>query len=760
MPYRLSENNMCVEVERDNGEWETLECYESEDDARAYLTALVMNVDEEHTEDGETQVMAAYVIKAFIDDNDEWVIDILGAPYGGPKRGKDRHDEYFSPRTNFYEDKNAPLPLLTYYHGYTPDGKPQGDPEIIGFTSKRWRNNSGLWFRGILDKTSSFAKRVWEAALKNKARASSGLAGMMGRTKPDGEITHWLIGELAVWDVDANRQPANDFAIVSPKIKALFKDFTDLQTDPTGDDERGQAVEESDNLPNEHLVKSAKEDLPMAEDNVTTTPPESVDLDAMVEARVKAAFEAAEAERKAQAEAQQAERERIDAAVADAVATERAKWEADNAASRRLPSYDDGAPNVAKYSELWQFDNLEPGDKAFGAAILRSVGKRPSENLMKALAIDLVEGDQPEFNRVRNAMKMAGMPVKANELNQSTLSTYGDEWALDAADMSLWERIWSNAGIINKLPTVEVPRGFESITIPLQSTPPTFYKVAQASAQDTNTLGKVTFTATSSKMATGSQLLTVGKMGARAIYTGELEEDSMIPWVNELRNSMSMEAVEVLESLVIDGDTATGATTNINDIAGTPGGTEYWLIANGFRKLALVTNTANSRSAGALTAEDFLETLKLMGLQGKNATNPELVSFILDAATNWTALPLPEVKTRDVFGNPTIENGMLTRIYGREVITTHNMHRPSADTTYGLKANSAGKIDQDTASNNAYGAILAVRWDQWRFGWKRRITFETQRIPQADATELVCLMRCGLVYRDTEASAISYGVEV
>ena len=26
------------------------------------------------------------------------------------------------------------------------------------------------------------------------------------------------------------------------------------------------------------------------------------------------------------------------------------------------------------------------------------------------------------------AMKMAGMPMKANELNQSTLANYGDEW--------------------------------------------------------------------------------------------------------------------------------------------------------------------------------------------------------------------------------------------------------------------------------------------------------------------------------------------
>ena len=74
---------------------------------------------------------------------------------------------------------------------------------------------------------------------------------------------------------------------------------------------------------------------------------------------------------------------------------------------------------------------------------------------------------------------------------------------------------------------------------------------------------------------------------------------------------------------------------------------------------------------------------------------------------------------------PTIENGQLTSIWGRDVITTANMHRANQDATYGLKANSAGKIDLDTAANNTNGAILAVRFDQWRLGWKRRMTIET-----------------------------------
>ena len=62
------------------------------------------------------------------------------------------------------------------------------------------------------------------------------------------------------------------------------------------------------------------------------------------------------------------------------------------------------------------------------------------------------------------------------------------------------------------------------------------------------------------------------------------------------------------------------------------------------------------------------------------------------------------------------------------------------------------------ASNNTTGSILAVRWDQWRFGYKRMMNFEIQREPLSDSTLIVVNMRVGMINRDNEASAISYNV--
>ena len=444
-----------------------------------------------------------------------------------------------------------------------------------------------------------------------------------------------------------------------------------------------------------------------------------------VQEAIAKAIKADQERREAEAAAKAQEQERIDKAVAAKAAEMQAQIDAANAAANRLPGGMTGAPHVTEYGYTGKYDNLELGDLAVLAALGRATkmaGKTdgPSLDLLRTMTVRLGESDEgkaAEYGAAKSALKMAQAKahgtaaVKANELNYSTYATYGDEWIGVTYSTQLWDKIRLATPIVGRIPTVTVPQGSESVSIPLLGASPTFYKVAQATAQDANP-GRTTATYTTGKLGTTAQSLTVSKLGAAVNWTSELDEDSFIPWVQELRRDLTNEAAEILEHLVIDGDTVTTATTNINCIGGTPATTAVYLVMNGFRKLALVTNTANSRSAGTLDVLDYLETLKLMGLGGRNAADRNAVSFITDMHTAWKSLELAEVKTRDVFSAPTIENGVLVGIFGRDVIASPNMHRANQDATYGLKANTAGKVDLDTASNNTTGSILAVRWDQ------------------------------------------------
>ena len=715
--------------------------------------------------------MTDHTVIAIKSDGDTWELDVLGVPWGGPNGGKDSDGEYFSPQTKLYLDRYGGTVPAVYYHGYDENGVPSGEPQFIGKTTGFEVKQDGVWFRVVLDQANAYARRVWDAAKNGIARASSGSIAHLRRVAPDGHITHWPVAELSIFDAVGRRQPANQYAVALPVAKAVYAlAGIDLLDDIEGEDDgQPEAAAKGD----EHSAAAVKaDDTPHSDTPTDSTPMEGRQMNEqeMQEAIAKA-IQANEEKRAAEAAKAAEVQAKVDAAVAAKAAEMQAQIDAANAAANRLPGGMTGAPHVTEYGYAAKYDNLELGDLAVLAALGRATkmaGKTdgPSLDLLRTMTVRLgesKEGDAAEYGAAKSALKMAqakthgASAVKANELNYSTYTSYGDEWIGVTYSTQLWDKIRLATPIVGRIPTVTVPQGSESVSIPLLGASPTFYKVAQATAQDANP-GRSTATYTTGKLGTSAQSLTVSKLGAAVNWTSELDEDSFIPWVQELRRDLTNEAAEILEHLVIDGDTATGATTNINCIGGTPAATAVYLVMNGFRKLALVTNTANSRSAGTLDVLDYLETLKLMGLGGRNAADRNAVSFITDMHTAWKSLELAEVKTRDVFSAPTIENGVLVGLFGRDVIASPNMHRANQDATYGLKANTAGKVDLDTASNNTTGSILAVRWDQWRFGYKRMMNFEIQREPISDSTLIVVNMRVGMINRDNEASAISYNV--
>lgn len=705
-------------------------------------------MDNMEIEVGQSAVLA-------IKSGDDWLLDVLGVPFGSPSQ-LDSDKQWFDASTKFYLDK-FPSPPAVYYHGFEDVGKPSGEPVFLGSTLSHRQSAEGLWFRVKLDKSVPHSRKVWNAALEGNARASSGSIAHLSRVTKSGHIAVWPVAELSLFETSGQKRPANPYAVVLPAAKSLYAtvglplniDTLESELNPEGEQQSGSGSGEPQS------VKSNKGVLSMDPEEVQKLVAQSVqnalkaqaDADAVEKARQKEMQDAVEAALKSQ-------REQLETAHQEALKTA--------AASRRLPGGD--IPYVTKFEEISRFDDHEIADLAVVAGIVTAAkmagkGNGISEDLRRAMAVRIQDSDEGKvgYGSAKSAMKMAGMPVKADELNRSTLASYGDEWISVAYSSQLWDKIRLGTAIVSKLPTIVVPQGAESVIIPIQSTSPTFYTVAQTTDQAANP-GRVTPKQVTSRKGTGQVQLSVNKLGAAVNYTGELEEDSLIPWASELRRDLTEEAAEVLEHIVIDGDTAAGATTNINDIGGTPAGNEAFMLLNGFRKLCLVTNTANSRSAGVLDISDFLETIKLMGLAGRNATDKSKVGFILDMWTNWKVLELAEVKTRDVFVAPTVENGVLTNVFGYDVMGSANMHRANQDATYGYKANASGKLDLDTASNNTTGSILAVRWDQWRFGMKRRMSFEIDRDPLSDSTLIVCMMRVGLLARDNEASAISYNV--
>jgi len=681
--------------------------------------------------------------------------------------------DYFHAKTYYGEVEGNTYPIY-YQHGF--DGTLKNLQ--IG-TAKLNIDEEGLWLEGQLEIREEYLSRNEAEEAQKWLRPIYKLldGGVLGLST--GALSHlasgrfmgksfqwdqWIIGEISL-----TPNPAEPRAEADPVKNAhALATYAEIRNRPTFKSLIGDTQKTEVKIDGEQVAKAI-------DVNINISTPEKDQTKTMNEAQNTEAVDKKETDLSAKLDTlievvsesngrvkalEAAEAARVAAAGDDALKAGVNAGGGSNFATNAAAIITHGIPHH-------KYDNYSICELAMCADFLdagfgvTAKNRAPSQGLYAHLASRLMasDGELDRYKFAKNEFlefaRLNGLTLKANELMQSTLAAGGDEWIGVAYSSEIWDEIRDSQFVLPTLKQIEFPAGAESMTIGKKTGSVTFYTIAQASAQSANP-GDTTHTVTTSKMTTGQVSLSLAKVGAGSTITGELSEDSFLPVVSVLRDDFIEEGREVLDSMVLDGDTAAGASANINDIAGTPGGTEFFMAFNGMRKSCLVTTTANSRDGGVLDENDFLETAALMGDAGKEGADITKVQFVIDPATHRKAVQLPVFKTRDVNGQATIENGRLTNVYGYPVATSYNMHRGSTD----RKANAAGKVDLDTTANNAKGAILAYRGDRWMFGWRRRGTIEAQRVPRADATEFTYILRCGLVQRDTEGSAITYNVTV
>lgn len=654
--------------------------------------------------------MADHAIKVLSATDTHYRIGGYGVVYGGV----DLDGEAFAADTDYQLDL-VPNKSVYYDHAQRNIKHP------LGAVTETKADESGIWIEAELDRSRQYVESIMALVHAGRLGWSSGSVSHLA-IREGGVIKSWPVVEFSLTPT-----PAEPRTLGVAELKSLLADMPELggllPAEPVTPLEKG-AKKMEENVQNVEPVKAA---------------PDTAVLDAIK-------------------------------ALAGQFTGLQSEVAAMKAQSDARPVNDPGyaAPTVITDTSAWKYDNIDTADLAFGVEFLKNaaqnrmtrdgrVAREASPTAYKALALRL-EGDEARRDKAlapaAQAFKSSG--IKANEIAQSTLASYGDEWVGVAYSGALWEKIRQATFVLDKVPQIEFPSGVESMVLPLESTDPTWYKVAQAASLTSNPGGIPTNTVTSSQMGTANTTMTLSKMGARVLWTGEMEEDAVLPYVAQLRRQLAVSAAEYLEHVLIDGDTDATNSTNINAIDTTPAGGEAFLLVNGFRKIPLVTLTANSRDGGALDVGDFLETLKLMGTGGLAALDQNRVGFIIDRHTHWKALELDDIKTRDVFSGATLEAGRLSNIWGYPVYVSGQIAKGGSG-----KSNTAGKVDADTAANNTKGQILAVRWDRWQMGWRRRMTIETTRIPAADSTEIVALMRFGLIYSNSDdCAAISYNLTV
>lgn len=169
----------------------------------------------------KTKTHKVLSVKA-IQDGDEWKIEMLGVPFGGPRNGKDIEGQFFDKTTNIHAAEYPEIPV-TYFHTLDANNQPTGEPEYIGKAKYERTDERGHWYTAILDKSKEFASRVWEAAKAGFAAASSETLPHLIRAEGNGHITNWPVAGMALLDVKNGRSPVNSYAIAMPAMKAIYK---------------------------------------------------------------------------------------------------------------------------------------------------------------------------------------------------------------------------------------------------------------------------------------------------------------------------------------------------------------------------------------------------------------------------------------------------------------------------------------------------------------------------------------------------------
>lgn len=213
--------------------------------------------------------------------------------------------------------------------------------------------------------------------------------------------------------------------------------------------------------------------------------------------------------------------------------------------------------------------------------------------------------------------------------------------------------------------------------------------------------------APTSALPTDKVVLTSKQLKMSFDITDHLKKFGKIPdaqWEAILKTHVAKAYVRTLEALIINGDTATGATTNINDIAGTPAGTEYFLAANGLRKTAIGTTSPDGDpSLGTIDTTDIFTMIGVLG----NIFNEEKCLWITNTSTSLKIASLSNFTDADKRGRVgTIEQTTKFPSLAGVDVVRHE---------YFPLTNSAGKVDLDTPANNTKGGLLLFRKDcvQW-----------------------------------------------
>ena len=244
------------------------------------------------------------------------------------------------------------------------------------------------------------------------------------------------------------------------------------------------------------------------------------------------------------------------------------------------------------------------------------------------------------------------------------------------------------------------------------------------------------------KAPTAEITLTAVEMVITVYYSDTWLEDSVIGVAEYILGAIADAFETSIHQILINGDTVTGANTNINASVGNTSALPDWdktdlLSSNWARKIAF-NNSATVDAWTNLAIQNIRDARAKMGVKG---LNPDELVLVPDTQTYFDLLNLSEVETIEKFGDAaTIKEGRLVALDGIDIINREEMGRALAN----------GKQDITTPANNVLGSILIVHTPSVNVGIRRNLTTELSRYAEDRTSGVTGSSRTAVTLDDTQ----------
>lgn len=374
------------------------------------------------------------------------------------------------------------------------------------------------------------------------------------------------------------------------------------------------------------------------------------------------------------------------------------------------------------------------GDDALkGSKFGRKGLKVEDVQLLRTLLSDAGKRISPDLDNAVNELSR-GFYVNSDEWQHARAmdtaeSGYGSQLIGAQYVGELWRGAEAQSRVFALIPqfNMTAPTAY----LPVPGAVPEMLLLAESTASDSSNY-------TTSKTGSNRVSVTAAKLGIHQMWSGEMEEDSIIPFIPFLREEQQRALAYYADSLVINGDTTNADTLNINSYDANPADTKHYLAFDGIRHACLVDNTANATSGSGAGSYDKIRALPTLMLDTTylhdwgHPNDPNDLVFVTDPQTADEIALYDEVITVDKYGPAaTVLTGEVTKI-GR--------HPLVASIAFPL-TNNDGMVK---ATGNTYGNVLGFNRRAYVVGVRRSLKIETERIPATDQTRIVLTTRLGL----------------